>query len=72
MSKVYSPEDLAASSPDKYMGVLVAAKYARELNTLPLERSPYGADKLTTMALAALASGDLEFRLVRRRLSDGD
>ena len=71
MSKVYSPEDLAANSPDKYLGVLVAAKYARELNLLPLERSPYGANKLTTMALAALASGDLEFRLVRHPNPDG-
>lgn len=71
MPKVYSPEDLVESSPDKYLGVLVAAKYARELNMLPLERSPYGANKLTTMALAALASGDLEFRLVRRQPPDG-
>jgi DNA-directed RNA polymerase subunit K/omega len=61
---VYSPEDLAEAAPDRYMGVLVAAKYARELNALPLERSPYGAEKLTTMALAALASGDLDYRLV--------
>ena len=68
MPKVYSPEDLVESSPDKYMGVLVAA---RELNMLPLERSPYGANKLTTMALAALSSGDLEFRLVRRQRPDG-
>ncbi len=44
----------------------MAAKYARELNALPLERSPYGADKLTTSALAALASGDLDYRLVKK------
>ncbi len=72
MSKVYGPHDLIPNAPDKYMGVLVAAKYARKLNTLPLERSPYGADKLTTMALSALASGDLEFRLVKRRHADTD
>ena len=64
---VYSPEDLVEAAPDRYMGVLVAAKYARELNALPLERSPYGANKLTTMALAALASGDLDYRLVSKR-----
>ncbi|MEE8487872.1 MAG: DNA-directed RNA polymerase subunit omega [Gemmatimonadota bacterium] len=61
---VYSPVDLVDAAPDRYMAVLVAAKYARELNALPLERSPYGAEKLTTMALAALASGDLDYRLV--------
>jgi DNA-directed RNA polymerase subunit K/omega len=65
--KVFTPDDLVPASSDKYLGVLVAAKYARELNALPLERSPYGADKLTTMALAALASGQLEYRLVRKR-----
>ncbi len=61
---VYSPADLVDAAPDRYMAVLVAAKYARELNALPLERSPYGKEKLTTMALAALASGDLDYRLV--------
>ncbi|MFQ5530418.1 MAG: DNA-directed RNA polymerase subunit omega [Gemmatimonadota bacterium] len=68
--QVYSPEDLADAASDKYLGVLVAAKYARELNALPLERSPYGAEKLTTMALAALASGDLDYRLVQKRLAE--
>ena len=69
---VYSPEDLLDAASDKYLGVLVAAKYARELNALPLERSPYGAEKLTTMALAALASGDLDYRLVTKRLTGTD
>jgi DNA-directed RNA polymerase subunit K/omega len=65
--KVFTPDDLVPAASDKYLGVLVAAKYARELNALPLERSPYGADKLTTMALAALSSGQLDYRLVRKR-----
>jgi DNA-directed RNA polymerase subunit K/omega len=65
--KVFTPDHLVPAASDKYLGVLVAAKYARELNALPLERSPYGADKLTTMALAALSSGQLEYRLVRKR-----
>ncbi len=69
---VYSPDDLLDAASDKYLGVLVAAKYARELNALPLERSPYGAEKLTTMALAALASGDLDYRLVSKRLTGTD
>jgi DNA-directed RNA polymerase subunit K/omega len=70
--QVYSPEDLSEAASDKYLGVLVAAKYARELNALPLERSPYGAEKLTTMALAALASGDLDYRLVQKRIAGVD
>lgn len=69
---VYSPDDLRQAASDKYLAVLVAAKYARELNALPLERSPYGAEKLTTLALAALASGELDYRLVRKRIAGGD
>ncbi|MGH7541664.1 MAG: DNA-directed RNA polymerase subunit omega [Gemmatimonadota bacterium] len=65
--KVFTPDAVAQSSTNKYLGVLVAAKYARELNALPLERSPYGPVKLTTLALEALTSGSLEYRLVRKR-----
>jgi len=69
---VFSSHDLEKAAPDKYLAVLVAAKYARELNALPLERSPYGAEKLTTLALRALASGELDYRLVRKRIVGAD
>ena len=47
---------------------LVAAKYARELNQLPREVLPLGAEKkLTTRSMEALTSGQIEFRLVKRR-----
>lgn len=65
--KVFTPQKVAGSAGNKYMGVLVAAKYARELNALPLERSPYGPVKLTTLALEALTSNQLEYRLVQKR-----
>lgn len=68
--KVFTPDELAGSAGDKYLGVLVAAKYARELNSLPLERSPYGPKKLTTVALEALTSGELEYRVVQKRGSE--
>ena len=46
----------------------VLAKYARELNTLPREVLPLGEEKkLTTRALEALTSGQIEFRLVKRQ-----
>lgn len=64
---IFTPNEVAdTAGGNKYLGVLVAAKYARELNALPLERSPYGAVKLTTLALAALTSGQLEYRLVTK------
>lgn len=64
--KVVTPDEVAQAATNKYLGVLVAAKYARELNALPLERSPYGAVKLTTLALEALTSDEhkLQYRLV--------
>jgi DNA-directed RNA polymerase subunit K/omega len=67
--KVFTPKQVAKTAGNKYLGVLVTAKYARELNALPLERSPYGPVKLTTLALDALTSGQLEYRLVTKRKS---
>lgn len=66
--KVFTPSELAARARSKYMGVLVAARYARELNALPRETVPVGeAKKLTTRALEALTEGQVEFRIVQRR-----
>lgn len=66
--KVYTPFEVAeAAGGNKYLGVLVAARYAREINALQLGRSPYGPDKLTTQALEELTTGQIEFRLVKRR-----
>jgi len=69
--KVFTPQELASTASNKYLGVLVAAKYARELNALPLERSPYGPVKLTTVSLESLTSDMLEYRLVRKPHSPG-
>ena len=66
--KVFTPIHVAdIAGGNKYLGVLVAARYARELNALQLGASPYGKKKLTTQALEALTSGQIEFRLVKRR-----
>ena len=66
--KVFTPFDVAESAGgNKYLGVLVAAVYAREINALPLGNSPYGPEKLTTQALEELTSGQIEFRLVKSR-----
>ncbi len=66
--RVFTPDDVAVATGSKYLGVLVSAKYARELNSLPRETLPLGEEKkLTTRSLEALTSGQLEFRLVKRR-----
>ena len=68
---VFTPDDVSENTQSKYLGVLVAARYARELNSLPRETLPLGHEKkLTTRALEALTSGQIEFRLVERRKRD--
>ncbi len=66
--RVFTPDEAAQHTNSKYLDVLVAAKYARELNSLPRETLPLGEEKkLTTKSLEALTSGQIEFRLVARR-----
>jgi DNA-directed RNA polymerase omega subunit len=67
--RVFTPDEVAKNTFSKYLGVLVAAKYARELNSLPthLMSTTGEQKKLTTRALEALTSGQIEFRLVKRR-----
>ncbi|HWV57988.1 MAG TPA: DNA-directed RNA polymerase subunit omega [Longimicrobiales bacterium] len=70
--RVFTPMEVAKHAGSKYLGVLVAAKYARELNALPKEAAPVGIEKkLTTRALEAEAAGDIEFRLIKRRRKGG-
>lgn len=64
--RVFTPNNVAQRAGNKYLGVLVAAKFARFLNEFPRDRS-IEEEKLTTRALGALVRGDLTYRLVRRR-----
>jgi DNA-directed RNA polymerase omega subunit len=69
--RVFTPDEVAEHTHSKYLGVLVAARYARELNALPRETLPLGQEKkLTTRSLEALTSGQIEFRLVQRRKNE--
>jgi len=66
--RVFTPNEVSKGTESKYLGVLVAAKYTRELNSLPREVLPLGEEKkLTTRSLEALTSGQIEFRLVKKR-----
>jgi DNA-directed RNA polymerase omega subunit len=65
---VYTPNELANQAGSKYLGVLVAARYARELNALPSDAVMTDDDeKLTTRALETLCTGNVEFSLSKRR-----
>lgn len=65
--RVFTPVEIARHAANKYLGVLVAAKYARVLNEFPRDRSAMGEKKLTTRALEELASGAISYRVVPRR-----
>jgi DNA-directed RNA polymerase subunit K/omega len=58
---------VAALTQNKYLGVLVAARFARFVNEFPRDRSVEFEEKLTTRALDELVAGNLQYKLVRRR-----
>jgi DNA-directed RNA polymerase omega subunit len=66
--QVFTPGEVAKHAANKYLGVLVAAKYARVMNENQLFRER-GNKKLTTTALEDLAGGMLDdkYRVVPRR-----
>ena len=65
--QIITPIDVAEKAGHKYLGVLVAAKFTRYVNDFPRDRSIPLKKKITTQALEELASGELTYRLVRRR-----
>jgi DNA-directed RNA polymerase subunit K/omega len=68
--QVFIPTDIAKHATNKYLGVLVAAKFARVINEFPRDRSASGEKKLTTRALEELSRGDIEYRVIPRRRTD--
>ena len=68
--RVHTPDEIAKHATNKYLGVLVAAKYARVLNEFPRDRSAPGEKKLTTRALEKLSDGDIEYHVIPRRVSE--
>jgi len=69
--RIITPVEVAAQTGNKYLGMLVAAKFARYVNDFPRDRSVDLEKKLTTRALEELVGGRLTYRLVRRRRQDG-
>ena len=68
--RITTPSEVAHMAGNKYLGVLVAAKYARYLNEFPKDQLDQSEEKLTTRALDSLVEGDLNYKLVRRRRSE--
>ncbi len=68
--RIITPHEVAKQAGNKYLGVLVAAKFARFLNEFPKDLMARQEEKLTTKALQSLVEGDLNYKLVRRRRSE--
>ncbi len=66
--RVFTPIEIAEHAANKYLGVLVAAKYARALNEFPGGAASRDK-KLTTRSLEELSRGDIEYRVIPRRRS---
>jgi DNA-directed RNA polymerase subunit K/omega len=65
--QVFTPNEVAKNATNKYLGVLVAAKFARIINEFPRDRSRPGEKKLTTRSLEELTDGSIEYRVIARR-----
>ena len=68
--RVFTPTEVTAHAANKYLSILVAAKYSRVLNEFPRDRAASGEKKLTTRALEELTGGSIEYRVVPRRRSE--
>ena len=68
--QVFTPNEVAKHAANKYLSVLIAAKFARVLNEFPRDRSAPGEKKLTTRALEDLTEGEIQYRVVPRRRSE--
>jgi DNA-directed RNA polymerase subunit K/omega len=68
--RVFTPSEVATHAANKYLAVLVAAKYARLINEFPRDRSSSKEKKLTTRALEELSGGTMDYRVVPRRRHD--
>ncbi len=68
--QVFTPLEVAEKAGNKYLGVLVAAKFARFVNEFPRDRSVDHEKKLTTQSLEELTAGGLTYRLVWRASQD--
>ena len=64
--RITTPSEVARQAGNKYLGVLVAAKFARYLNEFPKDQLAASGEKLTTQALQSLVDGELNYKLVRR------
>ena len=65
--QVFTPVEVAQHATNKYLAVVVAAKFARVVNEFPRDRSSSREKKLTSRALEELSSGNVTYRVLPKR-----
>lgn len=65
--RIVTPTEVAKQAGNKYLGVLVAAKYARVLNEFPRDRSSTREKKLTTRAMEELSRGEVDYKIITKQ-----
>lgn len=66
--QVFTPTDIAKKAGNKYLGVLVAAKFARLMNEFPRTGGEGREKKLTTRAFEELTSEEsIKYHVIPRR-----
>ena len=60
--RIITPSEVAKQAGNKYLGVLVAAKFARYLNEFPKDQLQRPTEKLTTKAMQELVDGRAELQ----------
>ncbi|HEX2778477.1 MAG TPA: DNA-directed RNA polymerase subunit omega [Gemmatimonadaceae bacterium] len=65
--QVFTPVEVAKQATNKYLAVVIAAKFARVINEFPRDRSSSREKKLTTRALEELSGGNVEYRVLPKR-----
>ena len=65
--QVFTPVEVAKHATNKYLAVVIAAKFARVINEFPRDRSSSREKKLTTRALEELSGGSVEYRVLPKR-----
>jgi hypothetical protein len=73
--EIFTPQDAARNAGTKYRAILVAARFARMLNEVPRDHQVSWDEedrrqKLTTLSMSKLVSGELGYRELRRRRSE--
>lgn len=67
--KIQTPKELSEHASSKYMGCVIAAKYARKLHEQYRDSTQYLDRKCTSEALEKLTSGELNYEIVDRRMT---